>query len=48
MDSPNWNKHTMCVQDLIDPDVNVTAGIPKNVAHNFQEMCEIFSKKMAK
>lgn len=36
----------MCVQDLIRPDVNVTAEITKEAAKKFQEMCQTFAEKL--
>lgn len=39
----NWQKCTMFVQDLIIPELNITAEISKEKAYNFQEMCQMFS-----
>ncbi|XP_031625839.1 uncharacterized protein LOC116342388 [Contarinia nasturtii] len=41
--SANWQKCTMFVQDLISPELNITAEISKEKAYNFQEMCQMFS-----
>lgn len=42
----NWQNCTMYVQDLVRPDVNITAEISKEAAYSFQEMCQIFAEKM--
>ena len=42
----NWKNCSMYVQDLVRPDVNITAEISKKEADNFQQMCEIFGNKL--
>lgn len=44
--SENWKNCSMFVQDLVRPNVNVTAEISQKAAQNFQEMCQIFAKKL--
>lgn len=44
-DSPqNWTNCTMYVQDLVQPDVNITAEISKHDAETFQEICKQFAE----
>lgn len=46
--SKNWENCTMCVQDLIQPHVNITAEISKQEVDNFVRLCQIFSKQSSK
>lgn len=39
----NWKNCAMMVQDLIVPGLNIAAEIPHEDAHNFQDMCQMFS-----
>lgn len=39
----NWTACAMMVQDLIVPGLNIAAEIPHEDAHNFQDMCQMFS-----
>lgn len=41
----NWTNCSMFVQDLVRPDINITAEVPKEAAENFQQMCQQFVKK---
>lgn len=42
----NWQNCTMYVQDLVRPEINITAEISKEEAENFQHMCQIFEHKI--
>lgn len=44
----NWRNCYMFLQDLVRPNLNVTAEIPKEHAENFQEMCRLFAIQLRK
>lgn len=36
----------MCVQDLIQPHINIAAKMTKQEVYNFVQMCQIFAKQL--
>lgn len=43
----NWEDCPMFVQDLVRPEINITAEISKNTAENFQKMCKQFAIELS-
>lgn len=42
----NWTESAMCVQDLVQPNLNIALKIPEEAAVTFQKCCETFAKLM--
>lgn len=45
-ESETWTNCPMFVHDLVQRDVNITAEVSETEAEQFQEMCQIFAKKL--